>query len=69
MNPSYAGGLELPDNLTSMFRPFVMVVPDTDLICEIMLFSEGFETNTHMLSKKMITIYSMASGQLLKHNQ
>jgi hypothetical protein len=27
-------------------------------------FSEGFETHIHMLAKKMVTIYSMASGQL-----
>ncbi|KAH0806962.1 dynein heavy chain 10, axonemal-like [Histomonas meleagridis] len=68
MNPGYAGRSELPDNLKAMFRPVVMVVPNTDLICEVMLFSEGFETNTHILSKKMITIYSMASGQLSKQH-
>lgn len=68
MNPGYAGRSELPDNLKAMFRPVVMVVPDKELICEVMLFSEGFETNTHMLAKKMITIYDMASGQLSKQH-
>ncbi|OHS98802.1 Dynein heavy chain family protein [Tritrichomonas foetus] len=68
MNPGYAGRSELPDNLKAMFRPVVMVVPNTDLICEVMLFSEGFEMNTHTLAKKMITIYQMAGGQLSKQH-
>ena len=68
MNPGYAGRSELPDNLKAMFRPVVMVVPDKELICEVMLFSEGFETNAHMLAKKMITIYEMAAGQLSKQH-
>lgn len=44
----YAGRTELPDNLKSMFRPISMVVPDSNLIAEIILFGEGFN-NTKVL--------------------
>ncbi|KAK5609612.1 Dynein heavy chain 2, axonemal [Crenichthys baileyi] len=63
MNPGYAGRTELPDNLKSMFRPVSMVVPDSTLIAEILLFGEGF-SNCKLLAKKVFTLYSLAVQQL-----
>ncbi|XP_028285542.1 dynein heavy chain 2, axonemal [Parambassis ranga] len=67
MNPGYAGRTELPDNLKSMFRPISMVVPDSTLIAEILLFGEGFD-NCKVLAKKVFTLYSLAVQQLSKQD-
>ena len=67
MNPGYAGRTELPESVKALFRPVVVIVPDLEQICEIMLFSEGFLT-AKVLAKKMTTLYSLAKGQLSKQN-
>ncbi|XP_030578556.1 dynein heavy chain 2, axonemal [Archocentrus centrarchus] len=67
MNPGYAGRTELPDNLKSMFRPISMVVPDSTLIAEILLFGEGFN-NCKVLAKKVFTLYSLVLQQLSKQD-
>ena len=65
MNPGYAGRTELPDSIKSLFRPVTMIRPDLLQICEIWLFSEGFE-GAKILAKKMTTLYSLGEGQLSK---
>ncbi|XP_053425879.1 dynein axonemal heavy chain 2 isoform X5 [Nycticebus coucang] len=67
MNPGYAGRTELPENLKSMFRPIAMVVPDSTLIAEIILFGEGFG-NCKVLAKKVYTLYSLAVQQLSRQD-
>ena len=67
MNPGYAGRTELPDNLKSMFRPISMVVPDSSMIAEIILFAEGFN-NTKVLAKKVHALYCLAVQQLSKQD-
>ena len=67
MNPGYAGRTELPDNLKSMFRPIAMIVPDSALIAEIILFGEGFG-QCRLLARKVNTLYVLAVQQLSKQD-
>ncbi|XP_071441594.1 dynein axonemal heavy chain 10 [Hetaerina americana] len=67
MNPGYAGRTELPESVKALFRPVVCVVPDLELICQIMLFSEGFLT-AKILAKKMTVLYKLAREQLSKQH-
>lgn len=57
MNPGYAGRTELPDNLKSMFRPISMIVPDSIIIAENILFSDGFQM-MKILAKKVSSIHN-----------
>ncbi|XP_078467787.1 dynein axonemal heavy chain 10-like [Lampetra planeri] len=67
MNLGYAGRTELPESIKTLFRPVMVVAPDLQLICEIMLFSEGF-LMAKTLAKKMTTLYKLARDQLSKQS-
>jgi hypothetical protein len=63
MNPLYSGRTELPDNLKSLFRPVSMIIPDSMLISEILLYSYGF-CEAKSLAQKIVYVFYLAKQQL-----
>lgn len=49
----------------SCYRPCAMVVPDTELICEIMLVAEGFR-DAKRLARKFTSLYNLCKELLSK---
>jgi dynein heavy chain 1 len=63
MNPSYAGRSNLPENLKQLFRQMAMVKPDSNLIAQVMLFAQGFQS-AETLSGKVVSLFSLCFDQL-----
>ena len=63
MNPTYAGRVELPDNLKSLLRPVTMTRPDSILIAEVLLYSEGVE-EPRLIAMRFAAVYRLAAEQL-----
>ncbi|XP_008181522.3 dynein heavy chain 2, axonemal [Acyrthosiphon pisum] len=57
----------LPDNFKSMFRTVSMIVPDSKLIAETILFSEGFK-DSKTLGNKIFVVYSLFKQIVNKQN-
>ena len=61
--PFSSGRTELPESVKALFRPCAMITPDMDLICEIMLMSEGY-SNGKILSRKFMILYRLSEALL-----
>ncbi|XP_074093953.1 dynein axonemal heavy chain 10-like [Cotesia typhae] len=67
MQLSYDNRTHLPESVKGFFRPIAVVVPDSELICQVKLFSAGFLT-AKSLAKKITVLYHLAKNQLSKQN-
>ena len=63
MNPGYAGRSPLPENLKQLFRQLAMIVPDRELIAQVMLFSQGFKY-AEQLAGKVVSLFELCGDQL-----
>jgi dynein heavy chain 1, cytosolic len=63
MNPGYAGRSNLPDNLKKLFRSVAMTKPDKELIAQVMLYSQGFQTAKD-LSTKVVPFFDQCLKRL-----
>lgn len=63
MNPGYAGRSNLPDNLKKLFRSVAMTKPDKELITQVMLYSQGFQTAKD-LSIKIVPFFEQCLRNL-----
>lgn len=53
----------MPDNLKTLFRSVAMVKPDSTLIAQVMLFSQGLES-AHKLSSKVVELFRLCQTKI-----
>lgn len=63
INPGYLGRTELPESVKVQFRQIMIAVPDRRLICEVMLYAQGF-SGARKLAAKTNTLFHLADRQL-----
>ncbi len=59
----YAGRSNLPDNLKTLFRAVAMVKPDSKLISQVMLYSQGI-VSARQLSDKVVKLFQLCEAQM-----
>lgn len=63
MNPGYAGRSNLPDNLKKLFRSVAMSKPDKELIAEVTLYSQGFNTAKD-ISRQVVPFFDHCNSRM-----
>lgn len=61
INPGYLGRTELPESVKVQFRQIMIAVPDRRLICEVMLYAQGF-SGARKLAAKTNTLFHLNSS-------
>lgn len=67
MNPGYKGRRELPENLKALLRPIYMLIPNFEIISEVILISQGF-LKAKELAGKVVSLYKLCETQLSHQN-
>ena len=67
MNPGYKGRRELPENLKALLRSIYMMLPNFEIIAEVLLISQGFY-KAKDLANKLTRLYQLCEAQLSYQN-